>query len=318
MSGDSTPLIDGPNEIWLSEALLRGYPLYQIVEILQRAAWAALDNNNLVRTLQLNLMCDYAHSANEYQTNGLDRLLYCQLQFDWSDPSLQARLLSEPHELSDKELAMCAEAFSEVGEIEKVQLFKNFFEKEYINKHSPDSIRAHSDQWSSSCYLDIVASLKLEDADRLLNWTRRHDRDGKDFSTHLYRLVSLTATKSLQNIAKFDLQPKEARIAARALLKLAWYQSISISSWQLCESICMTPLMQIRSFVEGNRVSVTHTPTPDCTVFSKSRTELYGEQPELVAFYYDTFFSCLSLHLHATGPYEDIWFNSLEIDPLGA
>lgn len=282
-SGDSTPIIDGPTEEWLSDALLKGYPLYQIEEILQFAAWAALDNDNLVRTLQLNLMSDYARSAHEYQTNGLERLLFCQLQFGWSDISLHKRLLSEPHELSDKELTMCAEAYSELGQVENVELFKDFFEKEYINNPSSDSNRSINDQWSSSCYLDIIGSLKLQDAERLLNWTRRYDGDGKDLTTHLYRLVSLNATESLQNIAKFDLRSEEARVTARALLKLAWSQSINISSWQLCRSICRTPLMQVRYFLEGAPVSAAPTPLPDGKAFSKSRTELYGEQPELVA-----------------------------------
>lgn len=35
----------------------------------------------------------------------------------------------------------------------------------------------------------------------------------------------------------------------------------------------------------------------------------------MVAFYYDTFFSCLSLQLQSTGAYEDIWIKGLEIDP---
>jgi hypothetical protein len=250
-NGEAESLINGPTEEWLAEAFLKGYPLYQIENILERAAWAALDRDNIVRTLHLGLMGDYARSADDYQTQGLQRLLFCQLKESWSDPSLKTRLLSEPYVLSDDELALCAETFSQLDQVENVRVFKDFFENEFFSPKSSGPFGREQDRWNDINYLDIIASLKIDDASKLLNWVRQYDEGRRDYTNYLRRLVSLNATRALQNIAKSDLQPKEAFITVRSLNDFAGRQALRISNWELCDEIKKAPLAQVRFFVEG-------------------------------------------------------------------
>jgi len=312
-NGDPEPLINGPTEEWLADAFLKGYPRYQIEDILERAAWAALDNGNLVRTLQLRLMGDYTRSADDYQTQGLERLLFCQLWESWSDPSLKTRLLSEPDVLSDEELALCAETFSQMDQIENVRVFKDYFESEFFVQKPSGPFGLEHERWNDIHYLDIIASLKHEDANKLLVWVRQYDEDRKDYTKHLQRLVSLPARTALQNIGQSDLEPKEAWFAARSLHHFASRQSVRMSSWELCAEIKKTLLMQARFYIERNNVEIPYFFMPDTEVFNQSHREISGLQPEITGFYHDVFFSCLLLHLLAVGPYEDIWLKRLSI-----
>ncbi len=310
---EENPLINGPTEEWLADALLKGYPVYQIEDILKRAAWAALDKGNLVRTLQLSLMGEYARSATEFQTNGLQRLLFCQLQEGWSDSNLKTRLLSEPYLLGDEELALCAETFSQNDQIENVRVFKDFFESEsFVDKPSNQFGRNQERRYDTH-YLDIIASLKPEDANKLLDWVRKFDKGRMHYTKHLQRLASLNATTALQNIAKSDLEPKEAWVTARSLHHFASHQSVRISSWELCDQVKKIPVMQVRFFIEGVRDEILCFYEPDTEIFNQSYRELYGPQPELTGFYHDVFFSCLFLYLQAVGPFEDIWLKRLDV-----
>lgn len=312
-SGEAEPLINGPTEEWLADAFLRGYPLYQIEDILERAAWAALDKDNLVRTLQLGLMSDYARSADDYQTQGLQRLLFCQLQESWSDPDLKTRLLSEPYVLSDEELALCAETFSQLGQIENVRVFKDFFESEFFAPKPAGPLGREQDRWNDINYLDIIASLKPEDASKLLDWVRKFDDNRKDFTQHLQRLVSLNAATALKNISESGLGLKEAWFTTRSLHHFAGRQSVKVSSWALCDEVKKTPLMQVRVYIERDNRYPSYFLTPNSEIFNQSHREFYGSQPELTGFFHDVFFSSLSLHLYAAGSYEDVWLRALDV-----
>ncbi|HIF26250.1 MAG TPA: hypothetical protein EYQ41_08830 [Micavibrio sp.] len=312
-NGETEPLINGPTEEWLADAFLKGYPLYQIQDILERAAWAALDRDNIVRTLHLGLMDDYARSADDYQTQGLQRLLFCQLQESWSDPDLKTRLLSEPYVLSDEELALCAETFSQLDQIENVRVFKDFFESEFFAPRPAGPLGREQDRWDDINYLDIIASLKLDDASKLLDWVRQYDENLRDYTNYLQRLVSLNAAGTLQNLAKSDLKPEEALITARSLNNFAGRQAIQISNWDLCDEIKKAPLIQVRSFVEGVRNGCPFFTKLDTEIFDQSHYKLYGPQPKMTGFYHAVFFSSLALHLHAEGEFEDVWLRNLNV-----
>ena len=57
--GQAATLIDGPSREWVIESLLHGYPREQVSEILGRSAWAALENGQLGRFVEVALLRDY-------------------------------------------------------------------------------------------------------------------------------------------------------------------------------------------------------------------------------------------------------------------
>ena len=107
------------------------------------------------------------------------------------------------------------------------------------------------------------------------------------------------ATKDSNNLISDNLSPNN--------------QSVRISSWELCEEIKKTSLMQVHLLIKEAEVKVPYFPFMNIEIFNRSHREIYGPQPEFTGFYHDMFFSSMLLHLKAAGPYENLWLRKLDV-----
>ena len=100
--GDSSDLLTGPNRDWAIRSLVAGFPIEQLVSILDHAEKAAFDAFNLPRLLALRLLKTRAVNGPEFQTDQWPLLQEIALSLSsdpYALPNLRSRLHRAPAEL---------------------------------------------------------------------------------------------------------------------------------------------------------------------------------------------------------------------------
>lgn len=105
--GDNEQLLNGPNRAWAVQAIALRYPSREVAEILGRAAWLALEKQNLARFVETGLLNDYFNLIGETRREVLTELFRAQLWLE-EDDHLRQRLHASLDELTDAELVVLA------------------------------------------------------------------------------------------------------------------------------------------------------------------------------------------------------------------
>ena len=94
--GDSSDLLAGPGREWAISSLVAGYPIEQLITILDHAEKAAFDVFDLPRLLDLRLLKIRALNAPKFQTNEWPIFLEAAVSLS-DDPYVVTRLRTDPH-----------------------------------------------------------------------------------------------------------------------------------------------------------------------------------------------------------------------------
>lgn len=111
--GGPEDLINGPDEAWLVDAVIERRPGDRIDRILGRASAAAFQRDDLPRTVELNVLADYAQRARYPYIYDLAPLTACALQTERRNDLLR-EMRAGLADLSAREMVALVEA--EVGE----------------------------------------------------------------------------------------------------------------------------------------------------------------------------------------------------------
>lgn len=97
--GDPSELLDGPNREWAISSLVAGFPIEQLITILDHAEKAAFDTFDLTRLLTLRLLKTRAVNGPEFQTNEWPLFQKTAVSLS-KDPHIQALLRATLHRAS--------------------------------------------------------------------------------------------------------------------------------------------------------------------------------------------------------------------------
>ena len=108
-NGSPHSLLSGPNRDWTIEAIARWRSPFEVVQILEHAAKAALSEPKwLPRFVELGIFRDYYSRTNDYYDYVTNSLRYCQLRLA-EDESLVSRLTASLNLLKPDELLLLSE-----------------------------------------------------------------------------------------------------------------------------------------------------------------------------------------------------------------
>ena len=103
-AGDAEDLINRTNREWLIESLSAGWPLDQIIKIINLASVYALKNYNLPKSIELNTLALYTYNGPKFQVDGIEDLVDLQLKLV-RDPAFKPVLLAHLKNHPDEILA---------------------------------------------------------------------------------------------------------------------------------------------------------------------------------------------------------------------
>lgn len=169
--GDASGLMKGPSREWAINWLASGYPVDQMIHILNLAEHAALDAQDLPRLIRLRTIKDKAVSAREYQTSEWGLFLETTLSFS-QETELGAVLRDSIPELRTEELM--GVVVSGPPELRQRML-------EELNRRNA-APSANEDGRSWDVYADsvvrIVAREETEQADNVIEFAERTEAVG--------------------------------------------------------------------------------------------------------------------------------------------
>ncbi|MDE2744755.1 MAG: dsDNA nuclease domain-containing protein [Chloroflexota bacterium] len=105
-AGDPNPLLDESTREWAVEAIAVGHAPEEVVEILQEAAWTAIEHRDLPKYVDRGILADAIRESTIHE-DAYSLMFSAQLATA-SDEHLEARCLAKLHGLSDPQIVMLA------------------------------------------------------------------------------------------------------------------------------------------------------------------------------------------------------------------
>ena len=119
-SGDATPLLEGSDRRWATEALAAGHPLVDVERVLQAAAWEAIDRGDFPKYVDRGILADSAKWIAANEEEALRWLFAAQLSLG-TDEFLEPRAIAGIGELDDTLVASLALDLQSRGLHDKVK-----------------------------------------------------------------------------------------------------------------------------------------------------------------------------------------------------
>src|SRR6516165_9253438 len=151
----------------------------------------------------------YTDNGPEFQTDEFERLLFCQIRLD-ADPILKMRLLTELPTLSDKALAVVAEAWAQSGAptIPK-ECHKQFLARIDVEKSDVGPTRSYEAIVKTN--LDLAASVGTAPPHWVLDFTRAYRAEdfNNAFGFYCGRLAFMKRIDTLRDFFGRPLEQDE-------------------------------------------------------------------------------------------------------------
>ena len=184
--GDVTNLVEYPTREWLIGWLISGYPMDQLIYILERAEEAALATFDLPKLIRLRCLKARAINAREYQFNEWGLFWESSLRLS-ADEGLGSVLWDSLPDLRIEELVGVANLKAGVPSNANIQVID-----ELNRRNAASSSREYQEQWDeySSGIVRIVARQTKEEADRIIEFAESSNVHGL---IHVYTSTALMA-----------------------------------------------------------------------------------------------------------------------------
>src|SRR5882724_7077930 len=111
---------EGPTREWVILAIAKHHPSEEILNLLRRSIWCALENEDLPRAVEVGLLHDYCFRAFQSDAEILEQLLVAQLT-GAADQELPARLSYELSGLDESEISLLAQHEADRGNMRFVR-----------------------------------------------------------------------------------------------------------------------------------------------------------------------------------------------------
>ncbi|MCY3791817.1 MAG: ATP-binding protein, partial [Gemmatimonadetes bacterium] len=169
--GDATRLMEGPSREWAINWLASGYPVDQMIHILNLAEYAALDAQDFPRLIRLRTIKDKVVSAREYQSSEWGSFLEAALSFS-REAELGAVLRDSIPELRTEELI--GVVVSGPSELRQRML------EELNRRNAAPSASDDGRNWDvyADSVVRIVAREESEQAERVIAFAERTEAIG--------------------------------------------------------------------------------------------------------------------------------------------
>jgi hypothetical protein len=348
---DLGPLLNGPNRVWLVEAISARRDREEIQAILARSLWYALVAKDLPRALELGALQEYGDGPFEFEKDILSTLLYAQLIVE-DDPYLRKRLRTRLDQLRDEDVALMAEAeaarenFAEVGHLHEELL------RRIRSDRRPDSVASSMRDWR----LDVLPLLQSEackqqpDVGYVVRIAARNQaaglsgiilggfaselhvrRDAVDFRRFLEAEFSLstgqasgfqgndsttgTSDVSASSSERFFQAPERAGMLQHAVL-LAVEQRLDFDDLLLRPENAFSPFVAIYAWVrKTGSLPIGTISLPDKVTVDTPHGTLTPSLIELKVSSHDVFFSLLVNHLQGLSERNTEWLTKSELSP---
>lgn len=172
--GDVTDLLKNPTRQWLIDWLISGYPLNQLVYILERAEEAALDKFDLPKLIHLRCLKARAINGPNYQFNEWGLFWETSLRLS-EDKNLGSVLWDRLPELEIEELVGVAKLGAGVPSDADRQVIQ-----ELNRRYAATTSKKFQAQWDeySRAVVRIVAHLSNEKADSVIKFAEKSSTEG--------------------------------------------------------------------------------------------------------------------------------------------
>ncbi len=169
--GNPSNLLAGPNREWAISSLVAGFPIEQLITILNHAENAAFDAFNLPRLLSLRSLKTRVVNGPEFQTN--EWPLFQEIAVSLSDdPYVEALLRTELHRASADMLPFLVRNADESIRADLAQAAIDELNQRLDRRHNNETVSSNQ-QYSARGIVGVAANTKPENAQRVVAFARQ-------------------------------------------------------------------------------------------------------------------------------------------------
>ena len=170
--GDKSDLLAGPNREWAINSIVSGYPIEQIITILDYAEKAAFDEFDLPRLLSLRLLKTRAVNGPKYQTNEWPLIQEIAASLS-DDPYVGAQLRTELHRAPEGLLPFIVRCADESIRAKVAQAAIDELNQRIDRCHNDDMEYSDRQSELAMSVVAVVASDGSQSAQRVLAYAKR-------------------------------------------------------------------------------------------------------------------------------------------------
>jgi hypothetical protein len=315
--GDYQPIINGPSRDWAIDALVKGYPSKDVLDILGESCWRALENADLSRGIEIGLLHDYAAAAYD-NSEALEKMLYSQL-FICEDRFLSPRLKKDISDLSGRELSLLAESEYKIGyKITAAKCYNELYRR--LNTHESKSEQYNYDPWEAIVSPFLEVSVMVDDVHirNIINFALINRKNNRSdfilnkfcYSSYVYKKINLFY-KFLPVIV--DLNAKERSKVFRHMILLALEENIDLDVDFIRKNCSFDPFIAIYAQfkkLDCFRLSNIQLPSYDFLNLDSSRQ--FNQLGYIEDSIYEIFFCLFANYLWKSYTNNEVWVKGLE------
>ena len=186
--GDPAALLAGPNREWAINSLVAGYPVEQLVTILDHAEQAAFDAFDLPRLLVLRSLKTCAMNGPEFQTQEWPLFLEVAASLS-EDPHIGTLLRTELHRAPAKLLPFLARSVEASIRSNQVQSAIDELIQRFSRRRDDEAAGGNQYEELASSIVAVAASAEPAQTQRVVKFAKRY--------TNPYSLIATYARASL-------------------------------------------------------------------------------------------------------------------------
>ncbi|MFC2009717.1 hypothetical protein ACFLT3_02180 [Chloroflexota bacterium] len=297
--GQPNRLINEPSRIWIIESLIRGYPHDQISEILGRSAWAALEEDQLGRFVELALLKD------NFQWQEHQALLSVQLALGLDD-RLRDISIANVEFLALPDIVSLARYETRQGNYTSAEKCFKVLNRGLPNDVTNDQIV----EWAQSL-LTVVALLPNMELDRLINFIKRFRKSGASTEVIDALARSMRIEKDISGLRKLmsysNLSSDECIVVRRHAFALAYEDSIDIGLSDI--QTWNDPFSTLYQYLHFGSITSPDILWPPWSLLDRPKEIYSSRRPSASYFFKTAFYALLTRNIQGEMGLIDDWIN---------
>ena len=289
--GDIDALRDGPSLDWVISSIAEGYPVKQIIRIIQNAAWCALDSDDLPRVVELNILWQYLSNALQFESETFNKLRFCQFRIQNND-ILFKLLMVNLKNISDDDIENLSIFSKQKGIIElSIRCLKEY-NMRMIEAHELDSNVSRDNEVDIKRTIILAIMAEIE-SNRILNFIKKskselHERDW--FSYYFKLLYAYKYIKTFQNIVNKKINKNDIHDLITSLVRLSCEERIDLNKWNIDPSFYKIPLLACYCLLFNNK-TCHKIDKLSLEILELKNHELYSSRHDIIRLYSNIFLS---------------------------